>query len=197
MYFLFFPSTGRPRCSSSGILTANVCSRAFGRSPKIPHGILRLHNEASRSRRTRETEETFRGSASCFSPNVGALEKDAAFRTDIFESKVLQWRSEASFPGSSHRPTTTPASSLAVSARGKYIGAASSSRRYSAWLYTSRGKYRAAKGSATWAFPRDDPTLLPRPLISGTREPPSSSKLCARGLALSYLLRRRASFRAL
>ena len=68
-----------------------MCNRA-GNSPKIPwHAPASWWSIAVRWMRW----GTFLGSASHFFPNTGVLEKDAAFKTsDIFESKVLQWRSE-------------------------------------------------------------------------------------------------------
>lgn len=188
MYFFRRPSAPR---YSQGIFTTNVCSRAFGLALLKSHGILRLHNEASRSRRTRRRRS--RGSASCFFPNVGVLEKDAPFRTDIFESKVLQWRSETflrSFKEALPQRAATPGY------HRRYFNAENISvlalyRRAvipRGCTYIS-GKYRLARKSrgrtaeTTRGLSRSYAAIA-HLLISGTREPPSSPKLCLHGLAL-------------
>lgn len=68
-----------------------MCNRVLGNSPKIP----RRASASAKHHGRRTRRRTFQGSASHFFPHAGVLEKDAAFKTsDIFESKVLQWRRE-------------------------------------------------------------------------------------------------------
>lgn len=122
---------------------------------------------------------TFRGSASHFFPNAGVLEKDAAFKTsDIFESKVLQWRSET-FPWLFQRSLfwreTAPVAGIIfmpkrIIASRLIIVASLFIVEYFA-AYQPREMLRNVDRERSSLA---DPTLLRCSLISGTREPPSS-----------------------
>lgn len=124
---------------------------------------------------------TRRRTASRFFPNAGVLEKDAAFKTsDIFESKVHQWRSER-FPQPSQGDSVfwwETISDIALPSRQDAPSrVALLSHRYSA-------SQRILCGiSGVWKCPgRVGRTIQARrsyaatrcTLISGTREPPSS-----------------------
>lgn len=124
---------------------------------------------------------TFRGSASHFFPNAGVLEKDAAFKTsDIFESKVLQWRSET--------VPWLPQGSLFWRETAPDAGVSFTSKRIVAsWFIIVAPLFRVVVEYLAAYQPREmlgnvgrerpslaDPTLLRCSLISGTREPPSS-----------------------